>query len=144
MTAMRVAVGSFACAVFLGVAGCSQAAFTKLPSRQEVSTKATEALLAEYQDFQTYRPSVARLLGFPDGIYGMPSADPMIAAWGPPASKRLSWMNLLPACMVPPFHPTWIYTWDFGNKEVTAMVDCPMAFGYRPHVWDMRLRNRTK
>ncbi|MBM4039177.1 MAG: hypothetical protein FJ290_11755 [Planctomycetes bacterium] len=132
--------GPLACALLLGLAGCSSAAFYKLPTRQEMTAKTTQALVREFHDLRAYRPSAARYILTP--VFDMPPVDPLIEAWGEPQSRRLSWVNLIPAFIV--FHPTWVYRWEFTDKEAVAVVDCPLLFGYQPHVWSLRLRDRGK
>ncbi len=63
---------------------------------------------------------------------------------GPAGQEAAVVVEPLPLFLVPPIQPRWVYTWDFGNKEVVAVVACALPWGYRPRVWTTRLRDRGK
>jgi hypothetical protein len=130
-------------AVLVTAVGCDNAEFKKLPSRQEMNTQTRDQIRGQYSDFKTYGPGFVRdWIACP--IWDMPSVDPMLDSWGEPDVKRLSWLNLIPFTMVPPFHPLSVYKWRFDGKEVVTRIDHPLGRGYDPCVWTLRLRERVK
>jgi hypothetical protein len=69
----------------------------------------------------------------------MPHVAPLVEKWGEPDSWRLSWWDLLPGILLPPFHPCTVWKWRIEDKEVTATIDHPLAFGWHRHVWRLRI-----
>ena len=117
-------------AVFSGCATSSH--FGKLPTPQEFS-KPLPQLQAEYQDLTKY--SGAGRDWFVT-VYGMPEAEPMVEAWNEPHRKRISPWSIVGLFI----HPTTCWYWKFEDKEVKARIDHPIIFGWKPHVWKLKVK----
>lgn len=117
------------------VSGC--ASFTKLPKPEEF-TKPLIELKQEYPDLTKYENSSRKVF---ITIFGMPSVDPLIAMWGNPTltglqlQKDILNRGLLIVPLSWAFHPTRYWYWEFENKCIEVLIDRPLGFGYKPHVW---------
>jgi hypothetical protein len=128
-------VGLVVCAFY--VTGCATAThFEKLPSKQEFSKPLGE-LRTQYRDLTRFSGASRDWFG---SIFDMPEAESMIQAWDPPQRTAISWWSL-PGLFI---HPTTCWYWTFGDKEVKARIDHPIAFGWRPHVWKLRVEEKKK
>lgn len=111
----------------LFVSGCATTAhFTRLPKPEEFNKPLIE-LKSEYPDL-TRKESLWSSLT----IFDMPEAGELKAAWGEPNDTGFSFWMLIPTNWV--FHPYNYWYWQLEDKKVAALIDSPMAFGYRPHV----------
>ncbi len=124
------------CWLLLLVFGCATKPSPKLP-KPEAFSKDLSSLMAEYPDLTNY-PSIF-VLGA-----RISDAAPFKEAWQEPHDKRLSWRLLYggpdfstlgcppPFFWIGRFYKIW--TWEFENKAVTALIEYPLALGYRPCV----------
>ena len=130
--AMLMAVAIGALLMFSGCATTSH--ITKLPKPAEFK-KELSTLNMEYPDLTKYSSSGRDWFVT---IFEMPGAGPLTEAWNKPSHTRLSAWMLFP--VIPwIFQPTTVWTWEYENKIITARIDHPLAFGYRPHVWKLNV-----
>jgi len=126
---IQVSFVLLAAATFL--LGCATP-LKRVPSRQEVATKSISQIKQDY-------PQIGKLDRSPMGlipIWDMPPASSLVETWGNPDDKKfaLGW-TLLGGLI---FHPSSYYLWEFEGKNVKAVVDHPIAYGYRAHIWTLR------
>ena len=117
--------------------GCATSShFSKLPAPQEF-TKELPQLKQEYPDLTKYESP-----GIFVTIFDMPEAGPLKDAWSEPHSTGFSaWMLLPPMWLL---HPSNYWYWEFEGKRVSALIDRPIAFGYQPHVWKLKVVDKEK
>jgi hypothetical protein len=105
-----------------------------LPNPDEFKTPLSQ-LKKKYPDLTRYESSGRT-------IYKMPRATPLIDVWGKPQRKGFSaWMLFPPSWL---FNPTNYWYWDFEGKRVSALIDRPIAFGYKPHVWKLKVEDNPR
>ena len=105
-----------------------------LPTPEEFKTPLPQ-LTKKYPDLSRYEKSSGL-------IYKMPRANPLIDTWGKPQRKGFSAWMLFPPMWL--FNPTNYWYWDFQGKNVKALIDHPIVFGYKPHVWKLKVEDSTK
>lgn len=120
----------------LCLSGCSAWRYTSLPSSHEFS-KPLATLLTEYPELRECEPTFGRYMA--TAVWDMPYAEDLVDKWGEPDYTRLSWWNLMPFTVVPPFHPMTVWRWYKADKEIDVLVDHPLAFGYGAHVWTLEV-----
>lgn len=126
------------CGLVLMASGCATTShISELPRSEEFSRSLAD-LKAEYPDLTKY--SSAGRDWFVT-VYDMPEAEPLQEAWNEPHHTRLSAWMLFP--VIPwILHPTTVWTWDYNDKEISARIDHPIVFGYRPHVWKLNVEEK--
>jgi hypothetical protein len=72
---------------------------------------------------------------------GMARADDLLAVWGEPRERRLSWWNLWPGNW--PFVPQYLWEWELGRQVVTCRIDHPFYDLYRATVCNCRIEPRS-
>jgi hypothetical protein len=117
------------------LSGCSTRSYIgMLPSPNEFKSPLPQ-LKKKYPDLTRYESGGLT-------IYRMPRAAPLTEFWGKPQRKGFSaWMLFPPAWL---FNPVNYWYWDFEGKRITALIDRPLAFGYKPHVWKLKVENNKK
>lgn len=135
---MRIRV-ALAGVVVLCLCGCSWR-FTRLPTENELYRPVDEVYTA-FPELEKCRPDFGRLFLY--AIWDAPYAEDLTAAWGEPDDHGLSWWNLTPFAMVPPFHPYTYWQWEKANKTITAIIDHPLGYGYEAHVWLIDIEEST-
>ena len=124
-----------ACLVVV-ISGCSSWELTRLPSPSEFR-KSVDQLYSEYPDLDRLESTTGRILF--TLIMDMPRAEPLVERWGEPEKRRLSWWGLMPGTLIPPFHPTTVWTWHMADKRVRARIDHPLGYGWEAHVWTVKI-----
>ncbi len=115
------------------LSGCATSShFGSLPTPQEFN-KPLPQLQNEYPDLTKY--SGAGRDWFIT-VYGMPETEPMVAAWDQPHRKSISPLSILGLFII---HPTTNWYWEFEGKEIKARIDHPILFGWKPHVWKLKV-----
>jgi len=123
--------------LMLFVSGCATTAhFTKLPKPEEFKKPITE-LKADYPDL-TRKESIWSSLT----IFDMPEAGELKDSWGEPHDTGFTFWMLIPFNWV--FHPSNYWYWQFEDKKVAALIDRPIAFGYKPHVVTLKVREKKE
>lgn len=118
--------------LFLFVSGCATTAhFTKLPKPDQFN-KPVHELKAEYPDL-TRKESIWSSLT----IFDMPEVRELTDIWGEPHDTGFTYYMLIPVNWV--FHPSNYYYWQFEGRKLSALIDRPLLFGYRPHVVTLRV-----
>jgi hypothetical protein len=110
--------------------------FSKLPTPAEFS-KPLLQLKQEYPDLTEYESS-----RFFITIFDMPEAGPLKDAWSQPHSTGFTAWMLCPVLWI--YHPSNYWYWEFEGKKISALIDRPMLFGYKPHVWKLKVQNHEK
>ena len=90
-------------------------------------------LIQLYQDLKRFEYTVI-------SVYNMPPALPLKDMWGEPHHTVFSGWMLFPPNWF--FHHINNWYWEFEDKKVSALIDRPIAFGFKPHV--MRLKVKVK
>ena len=112
--------------------GCATTAhFSRLPKPDEFK-KPLAQLKHEYADLSLFESPSLLIM-----VFDMPEADALKQAWAEPHDTGFSYFMLLPTMWV--FHPTRYWYWEFENKKVSARIDRPFIFGYKPHVWKLKV-----
>ncbi len=120
--------------LLLGACGCKTlTSFGRLPDKPEFARPATE-LRRDFPDLVKYDDN--ERMGWWVTKYDLPAAASLVQAWGEPQQTRVDLYWSASTAFVEPFS-TW--TWTFGDKQVTAVIDRPPGFGWRPHVRTLRL-----
>jgi hypothetical protein len=115
--------------------GCATSSVIGLLPTPDEFKNPLPQLKKKYPDLSRYESSG----GF---IYKMPRAKPLIDAWGKPQRKGFSaWMLFPPSWL---FNPTNYWYWDFEGKRVKVLIDRPLAFGYKPHVWKLKVEDNKR
>ena len=123
-----------AIAMAMGSGCATMSHFTKLPNPDEFN-KPLPQLKQEYSDLTKYESP-----GILVTIANMPEAGPLKDAWSEPHSTGFTaWMLLPPMWLL---HPSNYWYWEFEGKKVSALIDRPIAFGYRPHVWMLKVEEK--
>ena len=122
-----------ACVMALA-SGCVSAKFDRLPAPAEFK-KPLAQLTQEYPDLTKYE--VMPLL-----ISSMPKAEPLRLAWGQPHQSKYSWWSSCMGFFI--FHSCSTWQWQFEDKEVYALIDHPLGYGYRPHVMQLLVEEKKK
>lgn len=133
---MKKCVSTFAycaaCSLLLFSAGCASH-FESLPAKQELSKPVT-VLEQQYPELVEYNPSFGRFMCTP--IWDMPYAEDLVAKWGEPTEKSLSWWNVATLFV---FHPMSRWYWYVENKKIDVLIDSPLGYGYEPHVFTLKM-----
>ena len=122
--------------MLLGAVLCGTGCAThygSLPARQEFR-KPLHGLQQQYPELTRCEPSFGRYMCTP--IWEMPYAEDLVAKWGEPDEKHISWLNLI---SFPPFHPMSRWYWNIENKTVDALIDRPIGYGYEAHVFTLKI-----
>ncbi len=121
----RVRCAAWLCAGALALGGCSYRIAQVPPP--EAFDRPLEEVLRDY-------PEVAPIFPYDSetGRAGMARAEDLLAAWGEPRERRLSWWNLWPGNW--PFVPQYLWTWQLGRRTVTCRIDHPFYDLYRATV----------
>ena len=127
----RYIVG-LAVAMALGSGCATTSHFTMLPKPDEFKKPLTQ-LKQEYPDLSRYESHRLFIT-----IFDMPEAKPLKDAWGDPHSTGFSAWTLLS----PLFHFYNYWFWEFEGKKVSALIDRPLGFGYKPHVWRLKVEEK--
>ena len=123
--------GALVCLIVL-TSGCASH-FNSLPEKQDMS-KSVTVLEQQYPELAEYKPCFGRFMCTP--IWDMPYAEDLVAKWGEPSEKSLSWWNVATLFV---FHPMSRWYWHFENKDVDVLIDSPLGYGYEPHVFTLKL-----
>jgi hypothetical protein len=115
--------------------GCATSSFIGLLPTPDEFKNPLPQLKKKYPDLTKFEYSS----GF---IYKMPSATPLTDVWGKPQRKGFSAWMLFPPMWL--FNPTNYWYWDFEGKKVSALIDHPMAFGYKPHVYKLKVEDKKR
>ena len=136
----RLYVFALMCTAIIFVSGCASH-FNLLPNADEFS-KSLPELKQQYPELTRYEPSFGRY--WFTAISDMPPAQDLVDKWGEPNEWHMSWWNLMLFTVIPPFHPMSRWYWHMGDKVVEVLVDHPIAYGYRPHVFTLEVRERSQ
>ena len=107
--------------------------YGNLPARQEFRKPLYE-LQFQYPELKRCEPSFGRYMCTP--IWEMPYVDDLVAKWGEPDEKHISWWNLI---SLPPLHPMSRWYWHIENKTIDVLVDRPIIYGYEAHVFTLKI-----
>jgi hypothetical protein len=128
---MRLAVLALALAVlFTGCAKLNR--LDPLPSVEQFSNN-PDGMRERYKQLDEFSPTFWRY--FWHAPWEGPPASKLEKQWGECDGWRLSWWDLLPGAIVPPFHVMTTWYWNAGDKQVYAIVSSSLIMGYTPRIW---------
>lgn len=133
---LRVVLPVLGLAVAMGSGCATTAHFTNLPKPEQFKRPLGE-LKAEYPDL-TQKESIWSTIFISD----MPEAASLTEAWGEPHDTGFTFWMVIPINWV--FHPSNYWYWQYEDKSIAALIDRPIAYGYRPHVVTLKVREKPQ